>query len=35
MSDLDWEQKVAFEDALRSIFEADCNGVASAHKLMD
>ena len=35
MSDLDWEPKVAFEDALRSIFEAYRNDVASARKLMD
>ncbi|KAF0163365.1 MAG: NAD-dependent epimerase/dehydratase family protein [Rhodocyclaceae bacterium] len=35
MADLDWTPKVAFEDALRSIFEAYRNDVAEARKLMD
>ena len=35
MNDLDWEPKVTFEDALRSIFEAYRNDVAEARKLMD
>jgi nucleoside-diphosphate-sugar epimerase len=35
MVDLDWAPKVAFEDALRSIFEAYRSDVAAARKLMD
>ncbi|MCF8198894.1 MAG: bifunctional UDP-4-keto-pentose/UDP-xylose synthase [Sulfuritalea sp.] len=35
MSELDWAPKVAFEDALRSIFEAYRGDVAEARKLMD
>ncbi len=35
MEDLDWESKVAFEDALRSIFEAYRGDVAEARRLME
>jgi len=35
MADLDWEPKVTFESALRSIFEAYRRDVAEARKLMD
>ncbi len=35
MADLDWEPRVAFADALRSIFEAYRNDVAAARQLMD
>jgi nucleoside-diphosphate-sugar epimerase len=35
MVDLDWAPKVAFEDALRTIFEAYRGDVAAARKLMD
>jgi nucleoside-diphosphate-sugar epimerase len=35
MSDLDWEPKVEFADALRSIFEAYRHDVAVARQLMD
>ena len=35
MQDLDWTPKVAFEDALRSIFEAYRDHVADARGLMD
>jgi nucleoside-diphosphate-sugar epimerase len=35
MAELDWAPKVAFEDALRSIFEAYRNDVAEVRKLMD
>lgn len=35
MADLEWEPKVTFADALRSIFEAYRNDVAAARKLMD
>jgi nucleoside-diphosphate-sugar epimerase len=35
MSELDWEPKITFEEALRSIFEAYRTDVAEARKLMD
>ncbi|MDO8314006.1 MAG: bifunctional UDP-4-keto-pentose/UDP-xylose synthase [Rugosibacter sp.] len=35
MADLDWEPKVEFADALRSIFEAYRHDVAAARQLMD
>ena len=35
MADLDWEPKVEFTDALRSIFEAYRHDVAAARQLMD
>ncbi len=35
MSDLDWEPKIALEDALKSIFEAYRNDVAEARRLVD
>ena len=35
MAELDWAPKVAFEEALRGIFEAYRNDVAEARKLMD
>ncbi|OHC64076.1 MAG: hypothetical protein A2045_04530 [Rhodocyclales bacterium GWA2_65_20] len=35
MSELDWEPKVDFEDALRGIFEAYRGDVAAARQLMD
>jgi nucleoside-diphosphate-sugar epimerase len=35
MADLDWNPKIAFEDALRGIFEAYRGDVAAARELMD
>ena len=35
MADLDWAPQVAFEDALRGIFDAYRGDVASARRLMD